>query len=200
MGASGTSARVPEANQPRRWCPQVVGHRPAHYFAAVCVENDRQIQPALPGADVRDIAEPLLVRSHGGETPLHQILDLHLRISHCCPTKAPRWAADQAGDAHQASHALRGDALFPSPQVGVDTRRAVGASAPFVNGPDLLRQRGVRQRTTGGMAAPPGLEATGRHLEYATQLSDRILGPCSDSRSPCLAKQRAISVTACTRG
>src|SRR5712691_5356327 len=78
--------------------------------------------------------------------------------------------------AHQASDALARDALFPRTQVGVDARRTVGASAPFVNSPDLLGQRGASQRTMRGLSMPPGVEAAGRHLEYPTELSDRVLG------------------------
>jgi hypothetical protein len=119
--------------------PEMVSHGPADNLAAVRVEDDRQVQPALPGADVGDIAEPLLVGSRRDELPLHQILKLDLLVGHRCPTKSPRWTADQAGGAHQASDALAGDALLASTQVGMDTRRAVGAVAVLVNGPDLLR-------------------------------------------------------------
>jgi len=37
---------------------EVVGHRPADDAAAVAIDDRREIQPALPGADVGDVGGP----------------------------------------------------------------------------------------------------------------------------------------------
>src|SRR5690349_3133749 len=70
--------------------PQMVGKRPADDFARVGIQNDGQIQPALPGADIRDIRQPHLVWCNWAELSSHQIADWRCRIRHGRPTEATR--------------------------------------------------------------------------------------------------------------
>src|SRR6266511_4602337 len=153
---------------------QVVGHGPADHCAAVGVDDDRQVQPALPRADVGDVAEPFLVRCAGGEVALHEILDLHFWISDGRSTE-PTWRpTHQTSLAHEASNALAGDALLMLAQFGMDTRCAIGATAPVVNGPNLLYQRQVGLRATVLLTVTPGVVVSRGELQHATQLSDRM--------------------------
>lgn len=48
-------------------------HRPADHITAKEIDNHRQIQPALPGADISNIGDPDLVGPDNGELPLHAI-------------------------------------------------------------------------------------------------------------------------------
>ena len=54
--------------------PHVIGHRPADDLTGAAVDHRRQIQPALPGTDVGDVADQLRAREVGGEVPADQIL------------------------------------------------------------------------------------------------------------------------------
>src|ERR1700732_3485003 len=137
----------------------MISHRPADHLAAVRVEDDRQVQPALPRADIRDIGEPCLVGSRGGELALHQIFDPDLLVGHRCPSEAPWWPTDQTGDTHQSSHAFARYTLVPSAKVGVDTRCAISGAALFMNRSDLLIQSGVGHGTPGGLTMSPGVVA-----------------------------------------
>lgn len=48
-------------------------HRPADHVMGEEINNHRQIQPALPGADISNIGDPDLVSPDNGELPLHAI-------------------------------------------------------------------------------------------------------------------------------
>jgi len=48
---------------------QVVSHRPAHDATGEEVDDDGQVEPAFPGADVRDVGSPGLVGSRVSRTP-----------------------------------------------------------------------------------------------------------------------------------
>ena len=48
-------------------------HAPAHHLAAVQVDHRRQVQPALIGGNVGDIASPHLVRCLGLEVARKQV-------------------------------------------------------------------------------------------------------------------------------
>ena len=48
-------------------------HRPADDHAAMKIHDDRQVQPAFPGSDVRDIRDPSGIGSFHGELPLQKI-------------------------------------------------------------------------------------------------------------------------------
>ena len=52
-------------------------HRPANHVTGEEIDNHRQIQPALPGADISYISDPDLIRPDNGELPLHAIRGNH---------------------------------------------------------------------------------------------------------------------------
>src|SRR4051794_40417585 len=74
----------------------------------------------------------------------------------------------------------------------MDARCAIRATAPVVNGPTLLYQRQIGLRATGWPTVPPGVVAARGHLQYTTQLSDRILGLFR--RDEPIAAQRVVSL------
>src|ERR1051325_777393 len=153
----------------------MISHRPADHLAAVRVQDDRQVQPALPGADIGDIGEPCLIGSGGGELALHQIFDLDVRVSYCCPSEAPWWTASEPSDTHQTSDAFARDALLPRTQVGMNTRCTIGGATLFVNGTNLLCQRRIGHGPPRRLTISPGVVAAGRDLKHSTQPSDRVL-------------------------
>ena len=51
----------------------VSGDLPPDDLAAVTVEDEREVDEAVPGADVGEVRYPLLVRAGRGEVPLQQI-------------------------------------------------------------------------------------------------------------------------------
>src|SRR5215210_4613959 len=53
--------------------PQIVGHGPADHSPGVGVQDEREVEPALPGTDVSYVCYPQAIRSFGGEVALHQV-------------------------------------------------------------------------------------------------------------------------------
>lgn len=91
---------------------QVISHRPTDHPATEDVEDDGQIEKALPlGRDVRDVRNPEVVRRVDGECALDQIWGwLGLRIALRRLEGAPTMASHQTVPAHEA-----GNALVPAP-------------------------------------------------------------------------------------
>ena len=52
-------------------------HRPANHVTGEEIDNHRQIQPALPGADISNIGDPDLIGPDNGKLPLHTIRRNH---------------------------------------------------------------------------------------------------------------------------
>ena len=52
---------------------QVIGERPAHDPSAERIQDDGQVQPALPRADVGDVREPDAVGRSRVEVASHQV-------------------------------------------------------------------------------------------------------------------------------
>ena len=82
----------------------VVGHRPADHATAGEIDHRSQVQPALPGADVRDVAAPRLIELERGrsEVPLQQVHGRGpgLRVGDGGALEAPPAASSQAVLAH----------------------------------------------------------------------------------------------------
>ena len=154
---------------------EVIGHCPAHHRAAVRIENDGQVQPPLPGADVRDVAEPQLIWCTRVKLPLHQVFGLDFRVGDRRATEALRWSTGQPGLAHQASHTLARDPLASSTKFGMHAWRSVCTATSVVHGSNLFGQRNIRLGTSRWSTMQPGVVAAGRYLQHATQLSDRVV-------------------------
>jgi hypothetical protein len=98
---------------------KVVGHRPSHDAAGVVVKDRGQVQPPLPGADVRDVRDPQLVRVGRGEVAPHQVREQSQGVADGGPSIPSRVAADEAGEAHQPRDALATVPRAARPQLGL---------------------------------------------------------------------------------
>jgi len=93
-----------------------LGHRPADDLAVPCVDDGCQVEPALGGADVGDVAHPEAVaRIH----PEHAVDEVDARIAHLDrlrPAVPPRGAFGLKPQLpHDAQHALLADCDAVSP-------------------------------------------------------------------------------------
>lgn len=116
----------------------MIGERPANYAPTERIENDRQVQPAFPGADVGDVSHPQSIWRGRSELALDQVRCLGGLIRDRGAAKAPRAAADQLGSPHQACDALARDASAALAQLGMHTGCAIRAVALVMNGADLF--------------------------------------------------------------
>src|SRR5215207_9346420 len=94
-----------------QFCALVIGKRPAHDASAERIQDDSQVQPALPRADVGDVREPDAVGRRRVEVAAHQIGWLSCRCNRGDGrTTEAFWAsAGQPNSSHQASHAFLAD-------------------------------------------------------------------------------------------
>ncbi len=84
-------------------CRLLLAERPAHNFAAVNVEHDRQVDEPRPGRDVGHVGHPQLVDAGGGELALHQVGRWTLvlvALGRHAPSPAPADAAQAVGAHH----------------------------------------------------------------------------------------------------
>src|SRR4051794_18792154 len=150
---SALDAAVRVVDQPRRRLPapdrhqqrvagellaEVVGHAPADDLARGHVLDRRQVQPALPGRDVRDVGQPDRVRLVGRELPVEQVGRDREAVAAAGRARdaAPAARDRQAALAHEPRHPLAADPDALRPQLGADPRAAVGPPAPGGDGPD----------------------------------------------------------------
>jgi hypothetical protein len=122
---------------------QVIGHRPAHHAAREAVQHRRQVEPALPGADVGDIADPELVWMRRGEVPLHQVRQQCEGIPDGGAPVALGNASGEAGTAHQPRHPFAAVPVAADVQLRVDAGSTVRLSAARVDGGDALGEHDV---------------------------------------------------------
>ena len=123
---------------------QVVGDRPADDPARAQVDDGGQVQPALPGVDVGDVAAPAGVdlgrrrrRSRGGPGPAAPSRPGRARWS--CATVSASVPRSPAARISRATR-LRRDPVAAALQGGVDARGAVAALRLGVDVGDLLGQ------------------------------------------------------------
>src|SRR4029079_17945088 len=76
--------------------PHVVGHGVADDFPVEAVDDGGQVEPALPGRDVGDVADELAAGGVGGEVAAHQVGDrCRLLVRDRGRLVRPRLAGDQ---------------------------------------------------------------------------------------------------------
>ena len=106
----------------------VVIHSPADDLIRAHVDKRRQVRETRIRPDIRDIADPQLVRLRGGELAVHQVDQAADRpaVLHGRPRRRPRMHALQARGPRQAAHPpLGGDMplLLQVPQDPLDAGR-----------------------------------------------------------------------------
>src|SRR5712692_4158950 len=161
------------------------------------VENGGKIQlAALADDELRRVADPALVHCRRRELPIEQIRGHGLvMIAHgrdCEPLAHPCF---QALFLHQSDHALAADVFLLFEQILVDTRAAVPMLAPLKRRPDQHFQAAIVTGMRRFQTALPGVEATARHAQTATENTDGMLGLLRrDEGKPhrlCFAKKAA---------
>src|SRR5215218_4009636 len=103
---------------------QVVRHRPAYDLAGVGVQDEREVEPALPDPDVRNICNPQTIRSLWSEVAFHQIGGrrgaLSLRAQGGASLPSTSTTSKQASFSHQTSYASPGAPYAQSSQLVFD--------------------------------------------------------------------------------
>jgi hypothetical protein len=125
---------------------QMLGQGEADHPAGGDVDHGGQVQPALPGRDVGDVATPAGVDRGGvdGEVPADQVgSGGRRRVRDRGLVPAARRPAPQPGAAHQPGHPLTAVVVAGAAQRGVDAWCAIAALGHLVRLADLLGQRGV---------------------------------------------------------
>lgn len=153
-------------------------HRPAHHPARPCVHHDRQVEPALMGADVGDVGEPRLVGAIGAEVAPHRVVMEVLLRGALLAGGAPGAGARDAPPtvlAHDAGDALLGGGHARRLRPHECLRRAVYAHAGLVLAAYHPCELQIAQRMLAGgpagpqVVAPPGdaeRPAHGGHLVF----------------------------------
>ena len=126
---------------------RVLGHRPAHDPTRERLQDHRKVPPALVGALLGDVSNPQPVRPGRHEVALDQVRRWRGgRVATRGAAAPAAMHALQAVLAHQPGDALAADVdVQAQPQLGVDTRRAIGPTAARGNGTDLLGEVGIVQ-------------------------------------------------------
>ena len=127
----------------RQLCAQVVSHGPAHHPSRGAVQEDGQVEPPLPGADVGDVAHPELVGIVGCEVALDQIGEGGQRNSDRGAAEAPRLASSESRLAHQPGHPRAGVEFAHNPEFGLDAGSAIGLPPLGVDGGDLRSEPNI---------------------------------------------------------
>src|SRR5579859_2407237 len=124
---------------------QMIGERPAHDASAERIQDDRQIEPALPRAHVRDVRYPKFVRCGRIEVAVHQLrrLSCWRNRSDGGASKSLRAAPRQARRSHQSSDSLLTDARASCAKFGMHSRRAIRTEAGRVDVPNAIDKHGI---------------------------------------------------------
>src|SRR5215211_1966444 len=128
-------------------CSEIVCHGPADYSPGVGVQDEREVEPALPGPYIRDVCYPKAIRSLGSEVALHQVRDgwdaLGARAECGASLPSTSSAPEQACLSHQTSYALPGASYSERPQLEMYPRSTVSFMAISVDTGYFLRKQGI---------------------------------------------------------
>jgi hypothetical protein len=120
----------------------VGGELPANDHAGEHVDQEREVQAALPGAQVGEVADPQAVGRGRGEVPIDEIWQLvRLRIRDRGPPRLP--SAFRAADAllaHQPGDLVTAGGLALPPQLMPHPPVPVALEVLLMHGPDPTGQ------------------------------------------------------------
>jgi hypothetical protein len=137
-------------------------HSPADDAPGVEIEHNGQMQPALPGADRRDIRDPALIGRRSGEVAPQSIRrGRQLGPSRCDPAEASLGAGDDSLTPHEPRDAMPARLDPLGLEFLVDARRPIGSTAGEVSRANVNEQGLIALGLTRGWATRPGVEATG---------------------------------------
>src|SRR4029079_17533267 len=139
---------------------------PADHFAREQVDDDRQVHPALPGPQVRDVARPRRIRAVHDELPLEQVgRDRQSVLGVGRRLVFPRALRPNAILAHQPGHTLAAHAVALLGEFALNARRPIAA-------PEVSEQATHE-------AAELGVLASVRYLLLSLPF---VVGDCRDAQ------------------
>ena len=154
-------------------CSQMRCELPADDHPAVAIEDEREVDEAVPGAQVGDVGNPFLVRAGRSEVTLQQVTRLLERGLVRDRRTLLLAAADtfESLGPHQSSHPVAAD-LDPSPPGFLpDLAHPVHAPVALAGGADLRHQLPVLELTPGRL---PGSARVVRAHPHADRTADRL--------------------------
>ena len=156
---------------------QMIGHRSAHDPAAACVDHNREEQESGPGRHVGDVGDTELVGCIGLESTLDKVRCATSGVvsARSARSLAPRYPC-QAHLSHQSSHALVSDINAVLGELGVNSRRPVGATAALMNVADALFEDIIGLPAPRRLTASPRKEPAQGDAEHAGHRVDVVEG------------------------
>src|SRR5262245_6473851 len=123
---------------------QALADRPADYPSREQVQQGGQVQPALAGPDVRDVADPDSIGAVHREVPGQEIFRDRQRVRRVRRlAEAPFPTSPESLLAHQPLYSLAAQSQAARLQFLMHARTAVPAAATPVNGGHLGGETGV---------------------------------------------------------
>lgn len=174
-------------------------HGPAKHLSGKQIEHDLQIQPALGGADIRDVRDPFCIGRLSSKVSGQLIRHiLRARARSPPPSTFSRGNPLQPFLLHESSHTMLATPR-PLPLSFLPELRTSIASVTFCMEPsNLLDHLGILPRPTTQGPALADIVATGGNLEQPTPHADRkdLTTPWHHGipRSVSLAKKTAASL------
>lgn len=129
----------------------MVGHGVANEPPGADIEHDGEVQPALAGGDVCDVASPILIGRSWAEVAANQVLGCRPGGSRAFPAGFAALAdAPDPVEAHEPLDALAVDSAALPAQLLCDPGRPVGPARLCVGGAYRTGQLGLGQLSWGG--------------------------------------------------
>src|SRR5690606_20879995 len=166
--------------------PERTRYAPPHDPAAEGIDDKGHVDKALPGGHIRQIRDPKLVRTLGGEVPLHQV---HWALCRLRRDRRPRLApatdrALKAELSHQALHRTARHRSALALQLAPDFARTVDLQVVLPDPADLLSEdlvalgpSGAKRRIT--LLCLMRIVGRRSDRQYAADRLDSVLLPVS---------------------
>src|SRR6476661_9787215 len=156
--------------------PHMVGHRIPDDLFGEAVQHGRQVQPALPGTDIGDVADELSAGRRGGEVPAYQVGQPQVTA----PDRGrgpvrPRLARHQAQLPHRPAHRLVVVVVSPPAQLSVDPAVAAGSVRVLEREPDVRVQDPPAQLRRRWRPVPPLVVPGPRHAGPRAHLDHGVV-------------------------
>src|SRR5579863_3862172 len=148
---------------------ETLTHGPADDAARSQIENDGEVEPSLGGIDVGDVAGPGDIRCADlldAKTPVQDVRsDREFMLGVGSEAEAPSYPDGNLARCHQTHDPLPANAYALAPQLGMDSRAAIGLSADVMDQTNARKQSLVILGTLGGCAVLPRIVTGLRRFE-----------------------------------
>jgi hypothetical protein len=139
-------------------CSHVGVHRPSNDPARMSVQDEGQVEEALPCRYVSDVRQPYPVGLSGHEVPAKQIrCRSSPRITASGSPFAASRATSEPGGSHQPRYSPSTATDPERTELGMHSRISVGLAAPTMDLADLLGEESILSPPLGGRSAAPGV-------------------------------------------